>query len=89
MIEIMSKVKLTLSNEFEMSDCRELHHFLGIQVTRDQANWRLSLDQSQLANQILKRFGMSECKPVMTPLESSIQLKLAEILQSSVNQTLF
>ena len=32
---------------------------------------------------------MLECKPVTTPLESSIQLKLAEILQSPVNQTLF
>ena len=46
MIETMSKVKLALSNEFEMSDCRELYHFLGIQVICDQANWRLSLEQS-------------------------------------------
>lgn len=71
-METMSKVKLALSNEFEMTDCGELHYFLGIQVTRDRANRRVSLDQSQLANQILKRFGMLECKPVTMPLESSI-----------------
>src|SRR5665213_2460535 len=88
-METMSKVKLALSNEFEMTDCGELHHFLGIRVTRDRANQRLSLDQSQLANQILKRFGILECKPVTTPLESSIQLKSAEISQSPVDQTLF
>src|SRR5665213_3340007 len=88
-METMSKVKSALSNEFEMTDCGKLHHFLGIQVTRDRANRRLSLDQSQLANQILKRFGMLECKPVTTPLESSIQLKSAEISQSPVDQTLF
>src|SRR5665213_2753957 len=72
-----------------MSDCGELHHFLRIQVTCDQVNQRLSLDQSQLANQILIRFGISECKPVITLLESLIQLKSAETLQSPVNQTLF
>ena len=32
---------------------------------------------------------MLECKPVTTLLESSIQLKLAEISQSPVDQTLF
>ena len=84
-METMSKVKLALSNEFEMTDCGELHHFLGIRVTRDRANRRLSLGQSQLANQILKRFGMLECKPVTTPLELSIQLKSAEISQSPVD----
>ena len=49
-IETMLKVKLVLSNKFEISDCGELHHFLRIRVTRDRANRRLSLDQSQLAN---------------------------------------
>src|SRR5665213_3374868 len=88
-IETMLKVKLALSNKFEMTYCGELHHFFGIQMTHDRANRRLSLDQSQLANQILKRFGMLECKPVTTPLESSIQLKSAEISQSPVDQTLF
>ena len=89
MMEIMLKVKLALSNKFEMSDCRKLHYFLGIQVIHDRANQRLSLDQSQLANQILKRFSMLEYKPVMILLESSIQLKSAEISQSPVDQTLF
>src|SRR5665213_396187 len=32
---------------------------------------------------------MLECKPVTTPLESSIQLKSAETSQSPVDQTLF
>ena len=88
-IKTMSKIKSALSKEFEMTDCGELHQFLGIQITCDRANQRISLDQSQLANQIMSRFGMTECNPVTTPLDPSIQLKSAETSQSPVDQTLF
>src|SRR5271170_8352377 len=77
-IEAMSKIKSALSREFEMSDCGKLHQFLGIRITRDRANRRISLDQSQLANQIMSRFGIEECNPVTTPLDPSIQLKSAD-----------
>ena len=90
-IEAMSKIKSALSREFEMSDCGELHQFLGIRITRDRANRRISLDQSQLANQIMSRFGMEECNPVTTPLDPSIQLKSADkdTSQSPVDQNLY
>jgi hypothetical protein len=90
-IETMLKIKSALSKEFEMTDCGELHQFLGIRITRDRANRRISLDQSQLANQIMIRFGMTECNPVATPLDISIQLKSAdkETSQSPIDQTLF
>ena len=88
-IETMMNLKFALSNKFEMTDCGELHHFLGIQITRDRANRTISLSQSQLANQILSRFCMTECKPVATPLDPSIQLKIADKDASPVDQTLF
>src|SRR5277367_4212948 len=89
MIETMKNLKFALSNKFEMTDCGELYHFLGIQITRDRANRNISLSQSQLANQIMIRFGMTECKPVTTPLDPSIQLKSADKDTSPVDQTLF
>ena len=90
-IETMKNLKFALSNKFEMTDCGKLYHFLGIQITRDRANQSISLNQSQLANQIMIRFGMTECNPVATPLDASIQLKSADkdISQSPINQTLF
>ena len=77
-IETMKNLKFALSNKFEMTDCGELYHFLGIQITRDRANRNISLSQSQLANQIMIRFGMIECNLVTIPLDISIQLKLAD-----------
>ena len=71
----MLKIKSVLSIKFKISDYSELYHFLKIQMIYDQANWRVSLNHSQLANQILIRFGMSECKPVIILLDPSIQLK--------------
>ena len=89
MIETMKNLKFALSNKFEMTDCSELYHFLGIQITCDRVNRNISLSQSQLANQIMIRFGMTECKPVATPLDPSIQLKSADKDTSPVDQTLF
>ena len=67
----MDKLKSELKKAFEMTDCGEVHHFLGIRITRDRSKRHISLDQSHLADQVLKRHGMHDCKPSLTPLETS------------------
>ena len=62
----MEKLKLELSHAFEMTDCGEAHHFLGIKINRSQGN--LTIDQCHYIDQILSKFGMKECKSVITPL---------------------
>src|SRR5277367_4196163 len=49
-----------------MTDCGEAHHFLGIKINRSQGN--LTIDQCHYIDQILSKFGMKECKSVITPL---------------------
>src|ERR1035438_902040 len=47
-ITTMNTLKLELSSKFEMKDCSELHHCLGLNVNRDCMKWSLLLDQSHL-----------------------------------------
>jgi hypothetical protein len=56
-----------LQREFAMTDMGQLHHFLGISVTRS-ANG-LFLSQRQYTQDILERAGMSACKPCSTPVD--------------------
>jgi len=77
-LETMTTLKLNLSQTFAMTDCGEIHHFLGIKITRDRNKRTITLDQGHYIDQILTRFNMTNCKPVATPLDASIQLKITE-----------
>jgi hypothetical protein len=50
-----------LQHEFAMTDMGQLHHFLGISLTRSAHG--LFLSQWQYTQDILERTGMSACKP--------------------------
>ena len=55
-----------------MTDLGDLHHFLGISVTRDSDG--LFLSQRQYAVDLLQRAGMSECHPTATPVDARSKL---------------
>lgn len=40
----------------------------------DARTFQMTLSQKQYAKQLLKRFGMAECKPVSTPMKPSLHL---------------
>lgn len=62
-------IKKNLSNNFKMKDIGEAHYVLGMKVTRDRLKGKLWLDQELYINNILKKFNMTDCKPVATPLD--------------------
>ena len=55
-----------------MKDLGELHHFLGMQVQCNSEG--LFLSQHQYMIDILSRAGMTDCKPVSTPVECNPKL---------------
>ena len=61
--------KKNLSDQFEMDDRGELHYILGMAVKRDRKKRVLTIDQNIYLKDVLKRFGMEDCKPVATPVE--------------------
>jgi histone deacetylase 1/2 len=72
-----TKVLLSdLQKDFSLKDLGDLHYFLGMEVKRDHGG--LVLSQMRYAKDILARSGMSNCKPVDTPLPSTQKLSVAE-----------
>ena len=58
-----------------MKDLGEAKKILGMEISKDRKNGKLSLTQSQYLKGILQRFGMNEqTKPVSTPLVPQFKL---------------
>jgi hypothetical protein len=61
-----------MQKEFEMSLLGELSFFLGLQIR--QRNQGIFISQTKYIREMLKRFGMEDCKPVITPMQTSCKL---------------
>lgn len=66
------ELKKELQRKFEMKDLGEVDVFLGMKI-KCQDN-SIQLNQTEYLERILKKFGMSSCKSVKTPVESGIKL---------------
>jgi histone deacetylase 1/2 len=65
-----------LEKDFALKDLGDLHYFLGIEVTRTKNS--LLLNQERHATEILQRVGMSQCKPIETPLAASEKISVTD-----------
>jgi Asp-tRNA(Asn)/Glu-tRNA(Gln) amidotransferase C subunit len=61
-----------MQNEFEMSLLRELSFFLGLHIHEN--NQGIFISQTEYIKEMLKRFGMEDCKPITTPMQMSCKL---------------
>ena len=65
-------IKQLLSDRFKMKEIQELHYILRIEVI-----WTLDdimISQLHYILNLLFRFGMTECKPIATPLDRNLKL---------------
>jgi hypothetical protein len=67
-------LKKQLSREFDMKDLGAAKQILGMRINRDKQKGTLQLSQEEYIDRILKRFSMSNAKPVSTPLASHFRL---------------
>jgi hypothetical protein len=58
-----------MQSEFEMSLLGELSFFLGLQIR--QSNQGIFISQTKYIREMLKRFRMEDCKPVITPMQTN------------------
>ncbi|CAL5397490.1 unnamed protein product [Camellia sinensis] len=65
--------KRSMVQEFEMTDIGLMAHFLSIEVA--QRKDEIFMSQSGYATKILKRYGIENCNPVNTPVDSEVELK--------------
>jgi len=61
-----------MSQEFEMIDLRLMSYYLGIEVKQMEEG--IFISQENYAKEVLKKFNMSGCNPVNTPVECNIKL---------------
>jgi len=61
-------VKAHLSSAFKFKDLGNVHHFVGLVITRDRKNHRLYIDQAPYVRKILDKFKMENCIPVSIPI---------------------
>ena len=67
--ELLTAEKQKLSQRFEMEDLGVAKFCLGMSIKRDRSNRTLCVSQKSYLEDVLRRFGMYDCKPVSTPLE--------------------
>jgi hypothetical protein len=65
-----------LASEFAMTDLGDLHHFLGISVTRSPND--LFLSQRQYTVDLLQRAGTAECHSTATPVDTQAKLSASD-----------
>ena len=57
-----------------MKDLGATKQILGMRITRDMKNRKLTLSQIEHIQKVLKRFNMQNAKPVTTPLDDDFKL---------------
>jgi hypothetical protein len=62
-----------MQSEFEMSLLGELNFFLGLQIS--QLDEGIFISQTKYIKEMLKKFGMEDCKPVSTPMVIGCKLR--------------
>ena len=78
--------KRKFSIEFEMKDLGMMHYFLGMEVW--QSTDGIFLGQGKYGVEILKRFGMMDCKVMATPMALNLKL-LSDASSESVDATMY
>ncbi|KAG8842419.1 hypothetical protein FRB96_005428 [Tulasnella sp. 330] len=67
------KIKAELECRFEMTGGNEANWCLGIRIMQDRSKETITLSQRKYIEDILVDFGMSDCRPVSTPLPPNVQ----------------
>uniref|UniRef100_A0AAV1TKD9 Reverse transcriptase Ty1/copia-type domain-containing protein n=1 Tax=Peronospora matthiolae TaxID=2874970 RepID=A0AAV1TKD9_9STRA len=71
--DLIARTKTDLKTRFEMTDSGKCAFVLGIELL-DGADGSVTLCQRRYVDDILKRFGMDDCKAVASPVDMSSRL---------------
>lgn len=72
----ITKVGQKLSSHFEVKSLGEVNYCLGVEFT--QGNGNIAMHQRGYVKDLLSRFGMTDSKPVATPIDASLKLERNE-----------
>lgn len=66
-------LKIELGSKFKLKGLGKAKNCLGMRITRDKYKGIITLDQESYVNQILNKFNMLDCKPIVTPMETNVE----------------
>lgn len=69
------EIREKLCKKFHMKYLGELTYCIGLHVERDRKNKVIYLDQKKYIQEVLLKYGMSDCKPVKSPMDANEKLK--------------
>jgi hypothetical protein len=67
-------LKNKLANSFEMKELSVAKKILGVRITRNKKNRKLTLSQGEYIEKVLERFRMQNAKPISTPFTNHFKL---------------
>ena len=73
-IKELEELKEHLKERFDMKDLSDAHYCLGIQILRDRSKKQVRINQSKYIEDILNRFKMQDCNPILTPMDPGAKL---------------
>ena len=83
---LIDDTKRKLAAKFEMKDLGMMNYLLGMEVWQNADG--IFLGKGKYAVEILKRFGMMDCKGMTTPMASKLKL-LSDASSESVHATMY
>ena len=72
--EATEDLKTVLKKEYKMTDLGKAKQFLGLEIAHQDSS-AITLGQSKYIQTIIKRFGMEDANPALTPLHDKMTLK--------------
>ena len=72
--QLSKKFSTKMQSEFEMSLLGELTYFLGLQISQQEKG--IFICQAKYIKEMLKKFKMEDCKPVLTPMVTGFKLSI-------------
>ena len=70
----ISKVKFALAERFDVMDLRVLKYFLDVKIVQNHRAGTIWIGQPTYTEEVMKKFGMENCKPLATPIEVGLKL---------------
>uniref|UniRef100_A0A5S6R2R3 Reverse transcriptase Ty1/copia-type domain-containing protein n=1 Tax=Trichuris muris TaxID=70415 RepID=A0A5S6R2R3_TRIMR len=67
-------IKTELAKQFKLRDLERINYALGIKFTQNEKEGTITMSQRPYVMELLKRFGMLDCKPAPTPMTPSVKL---------------
>ena len=72
--DIMDNLKTEIQTLYEVSDLGSPQKIVGIEIDCNCTEGQLKISQTQYIENLLAKYNMTDCKPVATPMDVSINL---------------